>query len=348
MSGSKLAYHLRVNKYVDRQLFLEALELVGRFQPLAEAGYISMGGWNLEDFRVIHQAFNIRAMLSFDMDEWVVSRQRINRPYGFIRCKQATSEDIVDQFHKFRAETVGENRNVIVWLDYTEAAERYDQLDQLERLTGKLIHGDVFRITLNAHRESFGTYEEYQLAKHAEKTDQPTLADWRLEKLVDQLKEEYFPPERRDSEFMDSELEFAVTLVRAVKRAALNGLTSRPELLVEPLLTVTYADGQRMLTFTGLVLRADQRKEFRKSADWGKWPYKPGDDWDDYVALAVPHVSLRERQLLHAMMYFHEWSDAASLLEFRLDGQPKKHVELVGQYRDHYRRYPTFAHSDIL
>jgi len=336
-----------MNKYIDRQLFLEVLEFVGRYQSLLDCAYLGMGGGFLEDFRVIHQAFGICKMLSFDLDEWVISRQLVNRPYGFVQCETASSTEIIDRFDAIRTEMVGPDGKVIVWLDYTQPGDRRLQLEDLEGLVGELNHGDVFRITLNANRSSLETNDQYQFAKQAGRTKHPTLAEWWHDKLVQQL-DDYMPAERNDAQFLESESEFVITLIRAIKRSALNGLTSRPELIVEPLLAVTYADGQRMMTFSGLVLRADQRDTFRQVARWAEWPYQPGENWDWYLSLAVPHLSIRERQQIHGKMYSIAWPFAAQLVDFRLAEAVEDHTELVGQYLRHYHRYPTFAPFDIL
>jgi hypothetical protein len=347
MSGSNVAYHLRVNKYVDRRLLVEALEFVARYQAVRDMGYVSMGGWYLEDFRVMHQSLGIRRMLTFDIDEWVVRRQTVNKPYGFIECEVASSGEILDSFDDIRKRLVGPSGNVIVWLDYTIPSKRYDQLAELEQLTSLLIHGDVFRITLNASRSSFGTNEQYQIKKKAGQTDKSTLPEWWQEKMADQLKD-YLAVERDRAELLETEAEFARTLLWAIKKAALNGLHSRAELTVEPLLAVYYSDGQGMVTFAGLVLEADRRNEFLERARWAEWPHAPGQQWDDFVKLDVPNVSLRERQMIHCKMESISWPFAAYLLGFQLDGNLNTHKELVTQYLMHYRRYPTFAPSDIL
>lgn len=345
MSGSTVPYHLRVNKYVDRQLFLELLDVVARYQPLENVAYISMGGGYLEDFRVLHQAFGIRKMLSFDMEDWMVKRQEVNRPYGFIRCRCATSGDIVNDFDGIREELVGSDGRVVVWLDFTEADMRRDQLYELEQLTKKLIHGDVFRITMNAHRPNFGGPEHYQLARKAGQTDQPTQADWWNQQLIEQL-QDYMPEDRKGVACIESDDEFAITLARAVKMAAQNGLKPRPTLLIEPLLSVVYADRQQMITMTGLILEGAKRDDFRGRARWSEWRYSPGEMWDDFVRLGVPHLSVKERHQIHGFMATDETTEFVSKLEFLLDAKPEQHKSLIEQYVKHYRRYPTFAPVD--
>ena len=345
MSGSKVPYHLRVNKYVERQLFLEALDFVVRYQKMSDVAYISMGGGYLEDFRVLHQAFGIRRMLSFDLDDWMIKRQEVNRPYGFIKCMCASSTQVVKDFDTIRRDLTGEDGRVIIWLDYTEADMRYDQLDDLEQLTKKLIPGDVFRITMNAHRPNFGTKDSFQLAKNAEETKADDIAEWWNLKLIDQLKE-YMPADRIGAEFIDSEYQFAVTLGRAVKMAAQKGLQSRSALMVEPLLSVVYADKQQMITMTGIVLERAKRDEFQKITRWHEWPYPPGEEWDNFTQLEVPHLSIRERNQIHNLMESEGTPEYISKLTFKLDGAEATHASLLHQYIIHYRRYPTFAPVD--
>lgn len=345
MSGSKVPYHLRVNKYVDRQLFMEVMDYLARCQSIRDMAYISMGGGYLEDFRVLHQAYGIRKMLSFDMDEWMRKRQEVNKPYGFINCRRASSTEVIAEFDSIRRELVGDEGRVIFWLDYTEADMRYDQLVDLEQLTKKLIPGDVFRITMNAHRPNYGNIDAFRLAKKAEETEVDDLPAWWNLKVVEQLKE-YMPSDRKGAEFIDSAYEFAVTLARAIKMAAQNGIKSRSSLMIEPLLSVVYADKQQMITITGMVLERASRDVYLERARWNEWKRQPGEEWDRFTQLSVPHLSVRERLQIHELMEAEGEPEYVSKLAFRLDGSEDSHADLVLQYVAHYRRYPTFAPVD--
>jgi hypothetical protein len=97
MSGSQLAYHLRVNKYIDRQVFVEVLGLIDRYRPITRYGYVSMAGPYLEDCKVLHQGRRITRMYSFDGNERVLPRQAVNRPFGFIRCECHSSRQTVER-----------------------------------------------------------------------------------------------------------------------------------------------------------------------------------------------------------------------------------------------------------
>jgi len=198
---------------------------------------------------------------------------------------------------------------------------------------------------MNAHRHNFGSKEHYELAKKAEETEVESLIEWWNKSLVEQLGE-YLPPEREDAVCMETPLEFAITLGRSIKIAAQNGLRSRQTLIAEPLLSVVYADKQQMITVTGIILEESKRLEFHERTSWVSWPYPPGDKWDSFLELAVPHMSIRERNQIHDLLGKEASPDFVKDVVFRLDGQDDTHNKLVEQYVLHHRRYPTFAPVD--
>jgi hypothetical protein len=340
------SYHLRVNKYIDRQLFVEALGLVDRFRPIAGYGYVSMGGAYLEDCRVLHQAHKITRMYSFDMDAKVLQRQAVNRPYGFISYEQRTSRQAIEGFQDIRAALGAGEMNAVVWLDYTNPAQRKAQLQDLGILVSRLIEGDVVRITLNAHRTTLGENRVYQYelekvpAEQVENGQFPaTLAGWRLAKLQEQLGED-LPPEREDPIHLETEEGLYRTMLRTVKRVVLRSLQPRPELLAFPLLSTAYSDQHGMVTATFMILRQEDAAQFTEAARWAEWVHKPGPEWDDYTHIEVPHLSLRERHVIHALIAPGGGFEA-NAPNFMTD-------EEFVQYSAHYVRYPTFAPLDVM
>lgn len=346
MNGSQVAYHLRVNKYIDRQMFVEALGLINRFFPIAGHGYVSMAGAYLEDCRVLHRATRIARMYSFDTKATVLARQEVNRPFGFVQTHLRSSEEVVNGFDVVRTDLGGTDTNVIVWLDYAAANQRRSQLQELGTLVSKLTHGDVVRVTLNAHRTTLGTNTEYQNMPQDDNrpdTDDnrpDTLAAWRHAVLKDQLGE-YLPADRDDPEHLETKEGFYQTLLRAVKHAVVEALQPRPELMAFPVLSTAYDDNHGMITSTCVIIEATQVESFKEATKWSdEWPHKPGPEWDDFVEIQVPYLSLQERHVLHA--------------ELKNDGefcrvQPTfvSYAELE-QYLAHYLRYPTYAPLDVL
>jgi len=337
MSSGSVAYHLRVNKYIDRQLFLESLALLGRAMPLAGYGYVSMAGPYLEDCRILHQATCISRMYSFESNFNVLLRQDLNRPFGFVNCNYQTSGKVVAEFESIRAQLNADTGNTVVWLDYASPSARQSQLQELSTLVPQLVNGDIVRITMNAHRPTLGENVEFE--KMPEESRPATLADWRHAKLKAQLGA-YLPDDRDDSEFMTTKQEFFRTIIRAIKNVVIGRLEARPELLAFPVLSTAYDDQHGMVTVTFVVIPLCDLASFANSIRWHEWKFNPGPEWDGYVEVNVPHLSLSERQYLHRMIspdgvFKGEASEFISREEF-------------AQYCVHYLRYPTFVPLDIL
>lgn len=86
MSGGNVSYNLRPNKYVERHLFIELLAmLVGTNDP-ARFVYISLGGPQMEDHRLVHQQLNLHNMISLESDEVIHRRQLFNRRPALVNC----------------------------------------------------------------------------------------------------------------------------------------------------------------------------------------------------------------------------------------------------------------------
>ena len=79
MNRSFIPYHLRQNKAIDRNLFIELLRMINRRFLIRKYEYISMGGPFLEDFKGIHASTGISKMTSFEMDRNTFLRQKFNR-----------------------------------------------------------------------------------------------------------------------------------------------------------------------------------------------------------------------------------------------------------------------------
>ena len=353
MSGGQIAYHLRVNKFIDRMLFVEALQVVRRYISLDEYGYVSMAGAYMEDCRLIHQSMRITRMYSFDTDKAVIARQMVNRPFGFIQTHRQSSKELVVDFDAVRLALGGSETNAIVWLDYTNPRERRSQLQELGTLVTKLIGGDIVRITLNANRASIGENSEYLKVESA---NRPTLPQWRHQRLFEQLGE-YFPANINTADYMQSNEGLCETLLRAIKQVVIGALHPRPELIAFPLLSTMYDDQHCMLTATVLFLEAEKRSEFETAARWNEWEHSPGEEWDNFVEIQVPHLSVRERHLVHGAIEAGgmfggnsiHFETLPELEDYRNYYAPSFMTpDELEQYRTHYLRYPTFAPLDIL
>ncbi|HEX8683121.1 MAG TPA: O-methyltransferase, partial [Ardenticatenaceae bacterium] len=164
MSGENVAYNLRPNKFVERQLFVELLSKLGVSLSPAKYIYISLGGLQLEDHRLMHHSLGINALMSIESDFVTYQRQLFNLRPSFVNCECMSTEDLVNDFDRYA--DLHSDKQFIIWLDYADASKRVVQLTEYAALLSKLQVGDILKITMNANPRTLGAEqrkgEEYE------------------------------------------------------------------------------------------------------------------------------------------------------------------------------------------
>jgi len=328
MSGEAVPYHLRQNKHVDRQLFIELLSHVNRVIPIAKALYVSFGGVYFEDFKLIHQVFGARKLLSVEKHKWVLERQMHNRPYGCITCKHMTSRELVNSIDDIR----GSHRGPLVcWLDFAEAAKRRGQLEDVEILSKSVRHFDVLRVTMNVNPASLA-------AQLPTETNDACAA----RRLV-QLNEQFSDKVTREPEIGDVGREgFPRFCGEMIRRSIHIGLKSNSRLLFQPLGSYTYSDSDHtMLTVTGIFLNTDRVDEFLERSQLKDFDFA-GLEWQT-LHINVPLLSHREKLTLDQRFGTRQSaSQIAARLGFQVDQKPEVSREMLTSYFKFHRYYPHF------
>lgn len=334
MSAEELPYQLRPNKFIDRQMFVD---LLTRFVPFVGADryvYISMGGKHLVDHAAVYRYVGIENLFSFDQNEEIIGRQEINRPISKALCKSLTSGNLAGELERIVGGFPGAS-NVIVWLDYTSPHERRTQLQELTSVAGKMVAGDIIRVTLNANLGTLdgdGGSSAWKLAGF--KSPQ----DYRIERLRGQIGE-YVPNGRTSIE----ERSFPSILCECVGLALSKVERLRPDIKFTPVLNTSYRDGQRMTTVTCLVEDSGGKEDapWRSSGCWSLAPTQ----WGDIVDISAPDLSIREKIKLDEII-----SDAteniSQRLGFLLGESKEKSLEAVASYKTLHRYYPSFHNVD--
>ena len=230
MSGANVAYNLRPNKFVERQLFIELLAKTCRGSS-DRYMYISLGGPQLEDQRQIHRQFGFTSLVSLEEDLVAYQRQLFNLRPSCITCLNQTTHDFVIDFDKFMEQF--SDKTYIVWLDYTSPSKRLEQLNEFQILLGKMQSGDLLKITLNVNPDTLGA------SRKGESPDD--LQARRLPYLRRQL-DDYFPSFHVEPKQMTIEGLIPI-FCDAVKTASLRAVQNTPRLDVNPLAIFYYNDG---------------------------------------------------------------------------------------------------------
>ncbi len=330
MSGGAVAYHLRENKAIERNLFIEVLARVARVANVSDYTYIGFGGPFLEDFKALHSTLRISKMISIESDKNVCTRQAFNKPAAFIQLENVASGEFL-RTHEF----VGGN---IVWLDYTAPKDLYVQLSEFQTLVGKLGRFDVAKITLNANPSALGGQSK-GVALHEERRQE--LAKRLGDHCKFELSDEDVLPKNYPS-----------TLLKAV-HSCLGNLAARiSREYFQPLSAFVYKDGgHQMLTVTGIVLNAndDQDKiDFLEKSRIDHWPFR-NLHWDAPTEISVPALSAKERLALDNALPLDAGVDAGECLSEQLGYCPSDQENipstksLLANYAKFYRAYPMFS-----
>lgn len=335
MSAQSFSYPLRPGKFVDRGLFVELLQHVDRSAPMREAVYVGFGGPCMEDHRVIHAALGLKRMISIEKDVDVFAQQKFNRPLREIVCVHRDAKDFVDEFEaELRRAKVQSSERRIMWFDYEVADELMHQLQTLQALIDLANDGDVVRITVNAHAGSLGNARERET--------EADLQQRRMDKLIgrfgDFLPEGLTLASTQHAHYPDAVLE---ALKLAVLRAT--GNSGRTFL---PLLIVHYADGQAMLTVSGIVLADDAVPKFLVQTGLEKWPYY-AQEWANVERVfKAPYLTMRERMHMDQAVMV-TGSKLPAKLRYLIKIQGRAGDELVKLYRRYQRFFPRFQHVDM-
>lgn len=329
MSGEAVAYHLRQNKHVDRQLFVELLSHTNRVNPVKDALYISFGGVYFEDFKLIHQVFGTKRLLSIEKEDWVVERQRRNKPYGCITCRKLVSSELVRNLVEIRRRFG--KRQMICWLDYSDASKRRAQLDEVSALTSRVLEYDILRVTMNVNPATLGD----QMAGETK--------DDRDRRRFENLREKFADKVPRGIELSDVTQEgFANLGKEMIRNEIQKALSSSPDLFFQPLGSYSYADSNHtMLTVTGIFLREKSIQSYISRARLKDFEFA-GLNWE-LMHINVPLLSHREKLALDQKFVSGRTSaQIASKLKFRVDKKPEVSSDMLASYFDLHRYYPHF------
>ena len=320
MNGSFIPYHLRQNKAIDRNLFVEALSMINRVYPIKDYQYISMGGPFLEDFKVVHAATGIKKMISFESRNETFRRQKFNCPLNCIDLLEADSTSFIHD-HSFDDPT-------IIWLDFTTTLDKC--LSDIFELAAKLKEGDIVKLTFNADAASI-----HPIGRNR------SIAQLKERLLtLDGMLGAYLPTDA--DHLMVTDEKYPDLLFRMVELVIDRAMGKTGKLFFQPLTAYVYADSARMLTCTGIVLNRTKSMTFLNETGIRKWKLgvvgksRP-------LPISVPELSIKERMFLDALLP----KSGTALLQKRLKHliAPKDDESLEGirNYAMYYRQFPYFS-----
>lgn len=320
-AGGNIPYHLRQNKAIERNLFVDLLSRVGRFFNVSDFQYIGFGGPFLEDFKHLHSSLRITNMVSLEMDQNVFSRQKFNKPVSCISLRNESSSDFLESYDFDGAD------NLIVWFDYA-TTEISEQLAEVQQLVERLGHGDIFKITVNASPGSLG---------HAD-----TGADILKRRAEEAAKRlgDYAPASIQPGDV--NTRNYPALLLKSIINAAKHGLAGDASLVLEPLTSFVYSDGQQMLTFCGTLLNLDERDAFYEKTRLRSWPFY-SDCTEKPQSISVPVLSLRERVHVESLLPGASAEQIIDSLKYYVGRDERTARSEMGNFISFYRMFPWYS-----
>ncbi len=329
MSGGEVSYNLRPNKFVERQLFVELLGKICAGHPSEKFAYISLGGQQLEDQRLVHRRLGIETLISLEDDPIVLKRQIFNLRPSYIQCTQGKTADFVSNFDNF-ADTYND-KEFIIWFDYASARERREQIIEYQTLLSKLQPLDIFKITMNANPRTLGEQRSDESNENVQKR--------RLDALSRQL--DSFLPAIPIHYAEMTKQKFVPILCHAIKKASLNAMQNT-RMQVVPLSIFVYQDGpHQMLTITVRLMRSADRERLQNNLVELGWEYLPSD-WNDFTRINVPNLTAKERLYLERLLFSKAHEEIHEELPFRFHSNQQKSLGIFEEYARHYNRYPSY------
>jgi hypothetical protein len=332
MAGGDVSYNLRPNKFVERRLFVDLIGLTFD-KPGNDFVYISMGGPQLEDHKLIHYQHGLEKLISIEADPLIYDRQRFNVRPGCIELKLQSVDEMIANFTEIDEKYP--NEDYIIWLDYASANERYDQLSEFESLVSTLNSGDFVKITINSNVTTLG--------ERLSDESMEDLQTRRYQTAKGQMRE-YFDSEMFNHKDMTRK-GFSKVIRRGVEIAILSGI--RSDLSYDNLLTFAYRDGPHTMMNVGYKIHENvnylEKLRSKVEKDWGYIPRNIRNEQNyDILKINIPNLSIKERLLIDSKILKDNANEIHDMLPFKFAKNDSQSIAILEQYLNHYRRYPNF------
>jgi len=318
MTTSVFPYNLRINKAIERSIFIDLLIRVNKFKLIDEYTYIGFGSTHLEDFKMIHTTLGINKLISIEKDQKVYKRQLFNKPINCIELINCSSGEFIQEYEF--------DNNCIVWLDYESPKQLNEQIREFQSLIEKCGYYDIVKITVNANPEALGTNNGSESKEELYKR--------RLEKLRSRISLFLNESVTHNDMTMNG---LPKVIADALINAA-NQITRRDSKKYFPISSFVYIDfGHQMLTLTGILL--DKQSNFLDQIQISNWKYSYVPEQQIH-RINLPDLTLKERLMINSMLPCDDYS--AILKGLGYEDIPDFSSE-IESYVNYYRHFPSFS-----
>lgn len=333
-----IPYHLRQNKAVDRNIFLDILKKISRHKKISDYAYIGFGGAFLKDFKDIHVSLDIEEMHSIELEEWIYKRQALNSPVSCIQYHHMHSQEFISE----KVDDIVDRKNIIIWLDYV-TSNIGEQMAELSELVTKLSAGDIVRVTLNASTSQFNSVAQTEIYFDEETNECKPLKlshEQILNNRLEAFKEKVSLPSNMEANDLSDDNYCNIGLVKLLKHTVNSAKPSNLKVL--PLGFYRYKDGATMLTVTFILIDRHQDEQyFYDSTELSGWPLKTNDFDSKPFHINMPVISAVEKAQIDSNFPLNDVRNID--IPFQLDKKQTKSAKMLEDYGKYYKYFPTFS-----
>jgi len=306
-------YQIRPSKHVERKIFIET------FQHLRNAGYqiskyhyLGFGSYYYVDFILFNRFLSIKKMTCLEKRQGISKRMAFNKPFKFIELQM---KDIANYLPQIR-----NDKKYIIWLDYEDHLNS-GILDSIGSLVGSLMSGSILIVTVNAQPDI--PSEEYGGVRSE-----------KIELLRKKYEDDLTPFSGSVSKGDITGNGLSSLFVKSIRSKIDDAMKGRLEDCFYQIFNYIYKDGQRMLTFGGIIDRKVNEKKILhslKDLRYLNFDSSPKE-------ISIPPLTVREKLFLDQKINKNK---TIKSLPFELE---KKEIEDYIEYASHY---PTFQEVSV-
>jgi hypothetical protein len=326
-------YHLRMNKAVDRFIFIELLRELLSLKDgfkLEDATYCSLAGPFLEDHKLIYEFFPKMELVSVESNPQTVKRQRLHKFTSKVTINPVSLSEYLDINQPKGTE--------VFWLDYIFLGGA--QLDEFGRVLERVNEGSVVKITVpcDTKETPFATNGDTYV-------DEESTLKRKRQQYLDKFVSEFSSflstsVDHSDFSRPKKHLDPVQSMIKVQSQRSLSAV--KGDLRYQILSSSYYNDGTQMLSVAGIVVDKEKTNLVRSHFD--HWEFK-NLDWDPPKQIRVPALSLKERLKLeeHLPIGISAETGLTGLLGYLIEDDPGDSEDSLRQYDRFCRYYPVFA-----
>ncbi|MCZ4318754.1 hypothetical protein O4H26_07115 [Aequorivita viscosa] len=319
-SFENINYSLRPAKAVERKMISFALQKLNNFSDLSEYQYVGFGSTFFQDHIIFHKDLGISKLISIEKSG-KKERFNFNKPYHCVEIQFGQATDILPK--------INWKDKTILWLDYDKIMKS-TYLSDVATFFSSAISGSVFLLSLNVNPDSYGENNKKRKLK-----------------IEETLGEEKIPLGSKNIDFANNNLykilkKIIDNEIYSTLSKRNGGLKKEDKFKFRPLFNFKYADGARMLTVGGILVKTNDDLIFSKANFQELSFIKTGAD---PFEIEIPSLTHKEIKFLNSQLPAGIDVNGSYVDSIVQSNDPLIPKNDIVNYSKIYKYFPVFTES---